>query len=162
MTIDMSIPVGLSVWEQEIYQHLVDHMMAEHRLIDDYERLAKTAGGHVSYLLKMIIDDEIRHHRLFGEWCNALRGDAEFRLVEPSVPDLEATTDEDEVLTCVKRFLAIEEADTKDLARLKKQLRDVKDTTLWNLLVEVMELDTQKHRKILEFLAHHPGGVVYG
>ena len=41
------------------------------------------------------------------------------------------------------------------LRGLAKQLKDVKDTTLWHLLVELMEADTAKHIRILEFIKGH-------
>ena len=31
----------------------------------------------------------------------------------------------------------------------------MKDTTLWQLLVKVMELDTEKHAEILRFVRKH-------
>ena len=88
MSIDHDPPAGLSVMERELFDHLVRHLDEENQLIEDYEKLAAEAGGHVAYLLRLIIEDEHRHHRLFEEWCNTLRSDAEFRPVEPQVPHL--------------------------------------------------------------------------
>ena len=65
-------PVGLSVWEHELYEHLTEHMQNELALVDRYEALAASAEGHVSYLVKLIMEDEARHHRLFDEWRNAV------------------------------------------------------------------------------------------
>ena len=45
----------------------------------------------------------------------------------------------------------------RSLERLKKSLKTVKSTTVWNLLVDLMELDTKKHQLILRFLEAHPG-----
>jgi hypothetical protein len=157
MTIDIEPPVGMSVWERELFEHLVRHMQNENELIDDYERLAADAGGHVGYVLRLIIEDERRHHRLFEEWCNSLRSAAEFRPVEPEVPLLRKTPDPDEVVAGVRRFLATERADKKDLGRLKKLVKDEKDVTLWDVLLDVMELDTRKHIELLRFIEHHPG-----
>ena len=33
----------------------------------------------------------------------------------------------------------------------------MKHTTIWNLLVDMMALDTKKHQLILQFLENHPG-----
>jgi FAD/FMN-containing dehydrogenase len=41
------------------------------------------------------------------------------------------------------------------LKRLRKDLRDVEDTTLWALLVETMQLDTAKHITVLRFIERH-------
>jgi hypothetical protein len=50
-----------------------------------------------------------------------------------------------------------EEQDRRELKRLRRQLRDVKDTTLWDLLVELMERDTERHIAILRFVSKHTG-----
>ncbi|HMK11219.1 MAG TPA: hypothetical protein VK461_06540 [Acidimicrobiales bacterium] len=152
-----AIPVGLSAWEHDLYEHLTQHMETEAGLVDRYEALAERAGGHVAYLLKMIMEDEARHHRLFAEWRNALQSNAEFREVEPQVPHMSRSTDAELVRTAAKEFLEVERADERDLHHLQKTLKDVKDTTIWELLVEIMELDTKKHQRILEFLEKHPG-----
>jgi hypothetical protein len=57
----------------------------------------------------------------------------------------------------VRTFLAAERADDKELARLKKMIKDVRNYTLWDVLLDVMELDTRKHIALLEFIERHPG-----
>ena len=47
---------------------------------------------------------------------------------------------------------AFEHEDAKSLHRLQKELRPLRNTTLFSLLVELMELDTKKHIVILEFI----------
>jgi hypothetical protein len=152
-----TVPVGLSAWEHDLYEHLTDHMDAERRLVDRYEDLASRAGGHVAYLLRLIMEDEARHHRLFDEWRNALRSNAEFREVEPRVPHLRRSPIADQVRTAAAEFLEVERADERELHHLQKALKDVKETTVWSLLVDMMELDTKKHQLILQFLEKHPG-----
>ena len=61
------------------------------------------------------------------------------------------------VRAAAREFLEVERADERDLHRLQKSLKTVKDTTIWSLLVDMMELDTKKHQLILEFLQKHPG-----
>ncbi len=151
------IPVGLSSWEHDLYIHLTEHMETEKGLLDRYTDVASTAGGHVAYLLKLIMEDEARHHRLFDEWRNALQSNAEFREVEPQVPHMSTSREAENVRAAAREFLEVERADERDLHHLQKTLKDVKDTTIWNLLVEMMELDTKKHQLILEFLEKHPG-----
>jgi hypothetical protein len=60
-----------------------------------------------------------------------------------------------EVLEVTERLLEREEGDLLELKRLRKELSDVKDTTLWGLLVELMERDTDKHIAILRFARRH-------
>ena len=157
MTTNTQPPVGLSVWEHDLYEHLTDHMQNELALVDRYAALAESAGGHVSYLLKLIMEDEARHHRLFDEWRNALQSNAEFREVEPQVPHLSRSKEAETVREAAREFLEVERADDRDLHRLQKSLKTVKDTTIWSLLVDMMECDTKKHQLILEFLEKHPG-----
>jgi rubrerythrin len=157
MTSNTQPPVGLSVWEHDLYEHLTDHMQNELALVDRYAALAESAGGHVSYLLKLIMEDEARHHRLFDEWRNALQSNAEFREVEPQVPHLSRSKEAEVVREAAREFLEVERADERDLHRLQKSLKTVKDTTIWSLLVDMMECDTKKHQLILEFLEKHPG-----
>ncbi len=152
-----TVPVGLSAWEHDLYEHLTDHMETERQLVDRYEDLASRAGGHVAYLLRLIMEDEARHHRLFEEWRNALQSNAEFRDVEPRVPHMRGSADPEAVRTAAREFLEVERADERDLHHLQKSLKTVKDTTIWSLLVDMMELDTRKHQLILEFLEKHPG-----
>ncbi len=157
MTLRAGPPPGLSSWEYELYEHLTQHMETELDLVDEYSDLAASAGGHVTYLLNLIMEDEARHHRLFDEWRNAIQSDAELREVAPQVPHLTKSTDPEKVKSAARRFRKLEEGDEKDLERLKKSLKTVKSTTVWNLLVDLMELDTKKHQLILRFLEQHPG-----
>ena len=53
------------------------------------------------------------------------------------------------------QFLAAERADAKQLRALRKELRPFRDTSLWVLLVELMEQDTAKHIRLLSFIRDH-------
>ncbi|HEY1280848.1 MAG TPA: hypothetical protein VGF22_14320 [Acidimicrobiales bacterium] len=156
MATDLQPPVGLSVWERELFDHLVRHTEHEDELVEQYDQLATTAGGHVAYLLQLVMDDERRHHRLFDEWRNALRASAEMREVPPQIPYLSKTDAPDAVVATVRTFLAAERADAKDLRRLRKMVKDFREHTLWDVVLDVMELDTQKHIALLEFIERHP------
>ena len=156
MTIDTTPPVGLSVWERELFEHLVRHLHDENELIGEYDALAADAGGEVAYVLGLIVEDEQRHHRVVEEWCNALRADAEYRDIEPSVPRLGSATMTPELRAVVDRLVAAEQADKKDIHRLRKLVKDQRDLTLWGVLLDVMELDTDKHLTLLRFLQRHP------
>ena len=41
---------------------------------------------------------------------------------------------------------------TEELERLAKDLKDVRNTTVWQLVVRLMQDDNDKHRRILEFI----------
>jgi rubrerythrin len=149
--------VGASVWEEELYQHLTTHLGNELDLLTAYKNAAvESKSPAFQYLVGLIIDDEMRHHRLFEELANALRSDVEMRPVQPSVPDMGGFGElPDKVVELTDALLDREERDASDLRRLERELRDVRDTTLWYLLVKVMALDTEKHAEILRFVRKH-------
>ena len=75
---DVATPPGLSVWEADLLRHLTLHMENEGALLAAYQELAEQADAeYVTYCVNMIIEDEIRHHRLFTELVNALRSSVE-------------------------------------------------------------------------------------
>ena len=149
--------VGASQWEEELYEHLSSHMDNEVGLLTAYQDAAAESGSAAfEYLASIIVEDEKRHHRLFEELANALRSDVEMRPVEPAVPDMAGFGQlPAKVVELTDELLAREEQDAAELRHLSRELRDVRDTTLWQLLVKVMELDTEKHAEILRFVRKH-------
>jgi alkylated DNA nucleotide flippase Atl1 len=156
-TTSRSVPFGLSVFEEKLHRHLTDHMSSETGLVASYRELAEapTTPDAARYLLRLVIEDEQRHHRVIGEIATAIgegiawRSDAD---TVPSMPRGELLPNLEDV---TKRFLAAERADRKQLQALRKELRPFRDTTMWSLLVEVMELDTAKHIRLLTFIRDH-------
>ena len=149
--------IGASMWEDDLYRHLSTHIAAEIDLLTAYKTAAEESKSLAfSYLANLIIEDEKRHHRVFEELSNALRSDVEMRPIEPAVPDMAGFGDmPQKVVDLTDTLLAREEEDAAELRMLSRQLRDVRDTTLWQLLVKIMELDTEKHAEILSFVRKH-------
>jgi hypothetical protein len=54
-----------------------------------------------------------------------------------------------------KRLREFEEDDARNLVQLRKRLKPFADTTIWTLIVELLQLDTKKHITILRFLERH-------
>ena len=150
-------PVGASAWDLEMFKHLTEHVRHEGRLLDEYVATAESTDSKaLSFLIGMLVDDERRHHRSFEALASSLKSEAELSGAEPVVPRLDLhLVDRDELLDVTRRLLDHEKADAKELKRLAKELRDVQDTTLWGLLVEVMLRDTEKHIAILRFVESH-------
>jgi rubrerythrin len=146
--------IGASVWEEELYEHLLSHGALEGGALEAYQRAAdKSESAAFRYLVSLIMEDERRHHKLFADLADALRVDAEVRPTEPKIPRLGRWDDQQgQILELTDRLLDLERGDAKELKRLAHELDDVKDTTLWSLLVELMEADTAKHIRILEFI----------
>src|SRR5579862_2618278 len=149
--------IGASMWEDDLYRHLSTHIASEIDLLTAYKQAADESNSPAfQYLANLIIEDEKRHHRLFEELANALRSDVEMRPIEPAVPDMAGFGDmPQKVVELTNSLLAREEEDAAELRMLSRQLRDVRDTTLWQLLVKIMELDTEKHAEILRFVRKH-------
>jgi hypothetical protein len=145
--------VGASVWEEELYDHLTSHEQKEREVLVKYqEAAAASKSAALAYLASLIVEDEIRHHKTFRDLASALKSEAELRPDEPVIPRLDVgKADSQQVLELVEQLLESERADAKDLHHLAGQMKDVKDTTLWWLLVRLMEMDTAKHIEILEF-----------
>jgi hypothetical protein len=145
--------VGASVWEEELYDHLTSHEQKEREMLVKYkEAAAASKSAAFTYLASLIIDDEIRHHQTFRDLASALKSDAELRPEEPVIPRLDVGRgDSKQLVELTERLLESERADAKELHRLAGTLKDVRDTTLWSLLVKLMEMDTAKHIEILEF-----------
>lgn len=152
-----SPPRGASVWELQMFQHLTGHTRREGAMLADYAELAATTESNaLRYVINMLLEDERRHHRYFDELAMSLKSEAEFSEDEPVVPRLDLDrADPVELHDVTNRLLENEKADAKELRRLRKELHDVKDTTLWGLLVDVMLRDTEKHMEILEFIRRH-------
>ncbi len=146
-------PVGASVWERELWTHLTSHIAAERDLLEEYSAVAEQTGSKaLSYLVQLLIEDEIRHHRMFKQLADSLKTQAETVRGEPAIPNLDVgRANRDEVLDITGRLIDLEKSDAEELKRLQRTLREVKDTTLWGLVVDLMQRDTEKHLAILRF-----------
>jgi rubrerythrin len=149
--------IGASVWEVQLYEHLDSHEHRERGRLTQYQQAATDSGSPAfRYLASLIIEDEIRHHRMFRDLAESLQTEAELRPDQPAVPRLEQWgADPQRVVDLSERLLAEERADAEELHRLSGELKESKDRTLWQLLVELMEMDTAKHIRILDFVRRH-------
>jgi hypothetical protein len=146
--------IGASVWEGDLYDHLLSHMDNERGLLVAYQQAAANSGSPAfRYLASLIVEDEIRHHRMFEDLADALRADAELQSENPRLPRLDGWgANRDQIVELTDGLIAEEHRDAHELRRLAKELHEVKDTTVWHLLVRLMEMDTAKHLEILGFV----------
>lgn len=143
-------PVGLSVSDAALYQHLVEHIESESGLIAEYERLIGSPSAYVSFLAGLIAEDERRHHGLYEDWIESLKAIAELQFA--GLPPVITQHDAHDLVATTERLLEFEKNDSQELKALEKQIKGVKDTTLWGLVIEIMRMDTEKHIRILEFI----------
>jgi hypothetical protein len=150
--------VGASVWEQKLYDHLTNHTVTEGAILAEYQQLAQdeSVSKAFRYAAGLILDDERRHHQQFNDLAESIRQLSELRVEDEPIPSLAGLRhDRDRILETTTRLLEAEKEDAAQLKALAKELRDVRDTTLWGLLVELMQLDTDKHIRILTFIRDH-------
>jgi rubrerythrin len=143
-------------WLFHLLSHLESHVRTEHGLLETYSMTAQqTESKAFRYLVNLLIEDETRHHRLFSELVDSLKTATTYGK-DPTIPYLDFDrADHALVLDGTEELLTIEEEDVRELKQLQQELRAVKDTTLWSLLVELMQRDTQKHIAILRFVQNH-------
>ncbi|HET9077358.1 MAG TPA: hypothetical protein VFN68_10520 [Acidimicrobiales bacterium] len=148
---------GASPWERQLHAHLKGHVETERAMLQRYAEVAeRTDSKAFRYLVELLIDEETRHHRLFSELADSLEVVALMKAGDPDVPYLDFhRADRAAVLEGARELLDNEERDMGELKRLQRELREVKDTTLWELLVELMQRDTEKHIAILKFVQKH-------
>lgn len=143
-------------WLVHLHSHLESHVRAEHEVLAKYLMTAQqTESKAFRYLVNLLIEDETRHHRIFSELVDSLNTAIDYGKV-PIIPyvDFDRATSAP-VIDGTKQLIAIEEDDARELKRLQHELQAVRDTTLWSLLVELMQKDTQKHVAILRFVEKH-------
>jgi rubrerythrin len=126
-------------------------------MLEKYAEVAeRTDSKAFRYLVKLLIDEEVRHHRLFSEMADSLETQALMKREEPDIPYMDfQKADRAAMLEGAKELLENEKRDIGELKRLQRELRDLKDTSLWGLLVELMQRDTEKHIAILKFVRDH-------
>jgi rubrerythrin len=146
--------LGASTWEAELYEHLTTHEAAEGAMLAEYREVAAASSSKAfQYLSNLIIEDEIRHHRIFRDLAAALKNDVEIDPEESAVPNIGSWGhDADTVLRLTETLLGNERDDAKELRRLSHELNVLKQESLWQLLVKLMEMDTAKHIEILKFV----------
>ena len=155
--IDMtnSSAAGPSAWARDLYAHLTSHVEIERGMLEEYRSAAEASSSKAfEYLVNLLIEDEMRHHRILLELAGSLETmSLRPGAADPQVPYLDFNrTNREAVVDLTEKLLENEQQDALELKRLQRELRDVKDTTLWGLLVDLMERDTQKHIAILKFV----------
>jgi len=135
-------------WWATVIHEFRAHVREEVGFLDAYEALvADSEDESVRFLLELIVADEHRHHDLFSSMAEASVGEDTL----PGAPRISVDAAR-LLLEPTTRFLEAEHEETRKLAALRRELKPVRTDTLWPLLVELMEFDTAKHVRILEYL----------
>ena len=140
---------------EALADYLRHHVEAEQGALDAYEQALRDRPDDVaSYLIRMILGDEARHHDIFEQIKNSLESSIRWQSVDPHLPQMRLEGDDAaQLLETTEKLLALEQEDAKELKALRKEWeRDSGERRLWALLVETAEFDTKKHIRMLEFL----------
>ena len=89
---------------------------------------------------------------MFEEWIETIKALAELRDAPDGIPHVDFRPVPPETIEMVERLLDFEEADLATTRDLRRQIRDVRTSTLWGMLVDLVIADTKKHIKVLKFL----------
>jgi hypothetical protein len=146
------IPYDLSEVDRELIHHLGTHVDSEQEVLDLYQRLSSNDHPYIAFIAGLIGEDETRHHRLFLDWIETIKALAELRDSPDAIPHLDRRPVDLDTVDSVKRLLAFEEEDLVAVKRLRREVHDVRNTTLWGALVDYLIADTKKHIKMLHFL----------
>ncbi len=143
---------GASTSVRELVKLLETHGSEEGAMLAVYEELAETASDEgARYLISLILADERRHHALLVEMANAMAWGTPSASPDPATPPVSASLDR-ELADMTRTLRRAEEADYRKLRRLRRRVGKFGGTTMWELLVELMMLDTKKHATMLRFL----------
>lgn len=146
-----------SNWDQQALARIVRHIANEAAAEAAYEAFVETSDPQIRYLAGLIAADEHRHHAMLSEIADVLRSRlGERRTESPTIQSIELTKEQaDQLLDRTRQLLAIEEEDTGELRELRKTLSSDPGSVIWPLLIEIMELDTAKHIRILKAIERH-------
>ena len=148
---------GASTGDRDVVEWITRHGKTEGALLERYERFEREASSPLHrYLVKLILDDERRHHMVLAEIAEAIAWGG-VNDARPSIPRPVEGGADAELIEETKKLLASEKSDRAELRRLRRRLRSYSGT-IWPLLVELMLRDTQKHTRILRYIVKHRPG----
>lgn len=144
---------GASVWQQDLYEALMTHMSSEGGIVEAYASFAEeTSSETVRYLVRLILDDERRHHRILLDLANAVRAEATLEMREGRVPFMDVHSHDEALHEATERFLAVEREDLVQMRRLIRQAAGAGGTELEEFVLGLLREDTERHIKILKFI----------
>ncbi len=153
--------LAASPWEWEVVALLEQHGAKEGELLERYQRYAESAdSATVRFLVRLILDEERRHHENFAGLAEAIAWGAARRSDDTgAVPAMRPGEVDRDLRAETKALLRAERKDSAELRDLLHRMKSIRNTTVWALLVELVIDDTDKHIRILRFLeknARHP------
>ena len=130
------------------------HVTREADTLEAYRQLAEsTPDPAVALLLRLVLEDEERHHDLLKRMAASLRDAMHWShspeaLPSGAGPRRGAT---EGLVADMRRFIQEEREGTRQLREMARRSR-LDDDGLWSLLLETMAADSEKHERILRFV----------
>lgn len=145
--------VGAADWDRRIAVLLARHAMDEEHVLDSYRwLLEQPLSPAVRYLVRLIVEDEERHHRLLQEMARSVAWGPVSDLRSDTIPALTPPADADQLTDLTDSYLSVERNDLAELKHIAREFRSLADSSPLRLLVDLMMLDTEKHIRILQFI----------
>lgn len=155
-------PVPETPWDQRLLNHMENHLESEGSTEGSYEALAELGDPQVKYLARLFGADERRHHQMLIDLMASVRAVADWKRDQSSwatTPLLEEGQ-RASLVKAVDELIRVEKSDAADLKLLRRDVQSHSDGTFWPTIIEVMQLDTEKHLRILlaikRSLKHRP------
>jgi hypothetical protein len=134
--------------------HAVDaHAAAEAEALDEYSELADGSGDSViAFVMRLILDDEVRHHGLLNGMAATLRDALEWTSSPAALPKGGTLGPLPDTYAMLARRLVEEErTGARALRKFAEQERDI-NGGLDSVLLEMMAMDSEKHAMLLQFV----------
>jgi hypothetical protein len=136
--------------------HAVDtHAAAEADALGQYEYLATASGDPViALVMRLILDDEVRHHGLLHRMAATLRDALEWTTSPEALPKgAPQARVSGPFVTLARSLIEEERTGARALRHLAEQEKDI-NGGLDSLLLEMMAMDSDKHARLLQFVQH--------
>ncbi|MEX0806942.1 MAG: hypothetical protein WD688_27010 [Candidatus Binatia bacterium] len=149
----MHRPEGISAVEKLLNEFEI-HEAKEEKSVEEYRRALDGMRDPASrFIMQMIISDEEKHRAVMHAMASTLKGSLNW--TQPAA-SLEGAPDEAEIkrkLSAVtEEFIDVEKTGIKEYKRLLKESSGYYHG-LFQILIEAMIRDSEKHVEMLEFLS---------
>ncbi|HEY3115877.1 MAG TPA: hypothetical protein VGK54_03970 [Chloroflexota bacterium] len=139
---------------ERLLRAVATHAAAEEDALGQYEYLAGASGDPViALVMRLILDDEVRHHGLLHRMATTLRDALEWTSSPAALPKSEPAQESvpKSFVRLARELVEEERTGARALRRLAEQEKDINDG-LDSLLLEMMAMDSDKHARLLQFV----------
>lgn len=138
---------------ERLLDDLQAHEAAERETLADYREAAEHAPDQgVAFLMRLILEDEERHHRLMAAMARDVADTLWWVHEDSPLPSIDPLSPaKGDLLGQTERFLRIEHDTIEQLHTLRRAVKDMR-SGLPELIVDGMEADTRKHIDMLKYI----------